>query len=227
MRKKNFPEKVKAKRPFERTVHGMKAGHNSQGLLTIVAIRKKINLYFHSTHLKKTAALLGLYAAVACFATWPLIANLKNCMPIGGVRYGTIVLFNLWTLDWNARMLGHAGYWDAPIFYPEKGAFALSEPMPVTGLLYAPFKAVTGNPVTAYDLALLAILTLNGFMAYRLLRQIGAGESGAILTGVLGVFTPFVFDQLEVIQLTVLFPLFGGLAALQVIKDLAPVEQGR
>ncbi len=99
-------------------------------------------------------------------------------------------------------------------FLSEKGAFALSEPMPVTGLLYAPFKALTQNPVTAYDLALLAILTLNGFMAYRLLKQLGAGESGSVLTGVLGVFTPFVFDQLEVLQLTVLFPLFGALAAL-------------
>jgi hypothetical protein len=133
----------------------------------------------------------------------------------------TVPLFNLWTLRWNADRLlhGYSGYWDAPIFYPTRGAFALSEPQPPTGLVFAPFYFLTGNQVLAYNLVLLMILTLNGAAAYYLLRQLGLNAAPSLLGGVFAVALPFISNELGVLQLTVLFPIFLSLSALVAFAD--------
>jgi hypothetical protein len=76
----------------------------------------------------------GLYAALAIVLTWPLALRLTTHLPIGAESSPTVPLFNLWTLRWNAERLaeGYRGYWDAPIFHPTTGAFAFSEPQPLT-----------------------------------------------------------------------------------------------
>ena len=151
-----------------------------------------------------------LHAVVAVILTWPLAAHLTDSLPAGVENEQTVPLFNLWTLRWNQEQIGDLfrHYWDAPIFHPTPGAFALSEPQPLTGLFFAPIAWVTRNPVLAYDVTLLTILTLNGLAAARLARRLGAGRWPAALAGVLAQALPFVGNQLGVLQLTVLFPIF-------------------
>ena len=58
---------------------------------------------------------------------------------MGSETRATLPLFNLWTLSWNGERIPHLwfGYWDTPIFYPHAGAFGLSDPQPLTELLFA------------------------------------------------------------------------------------------
>src|SRR4051794_8873345 len=79
-------------------------------------------------------AALALYAVAAVVGTWPLALRISTHLPLGSLHNATVPFFNLWTLEHNVRSLarGYAGYWDAPIFYPTPGAFALSEAQALT-----------------------------------------------------------------------------------------------
>ena len=102
---------------------------------------------------------MPLYAAVSVALTWPLALHVGDRLAYGAEPTTTVPLFNLWTLRWNQDRLGHglSGYWDAPIFHPASGSFALSEPQPLTGLVFAPISWVTGNPVLAFNVVALAV----------------------------------------------------------------------
>jgi hypothetical protein len=164
---------------------------------------------------------LLIYLAAACVLTWPLVMNLAKQIPLGTESVATVPLFNLWTLRWSADRLrhGYAGYWDAPIFYPAEGALALSEPQPLTGFIFGLLDWLTAHPILAYNLTLLMILTLNGFAAAVLLRTLGIASTPAQLGGLFAVGLPFVFNELGVLQLTVVFPIFLAFAALKRFSD--------
>ncbi len=163
-----------------------------------------------------------LVAAVGL--TWPTVLHLPSALPAGIEPVATVPWFNLWTLRWNQDRLGHllAGYWDAPIFHPTPGAFALSEAQPLTGLVAAPLAAVTGNATLAYNLVVLLMVVLNGLGGARLARRLGAGPVPAMLTGLMAQGLPFVADELGVLQLVAVFPLFFLADAV-----LAWAEDGR
>ncbi|MGF1504535.1 MAG: hypothetical protein ACFB51_05280 [Anaerolineae bacterium] len=150
--------------------------------------------------------ILIAYVGAACSLTWPLISVAPTHLPLGTETSATVPLFNLWTLRWTAANLGTAGYWHAPIFYPAEGAFAFSEPQLPTGLAFAVLQWITNNPILSYNLLLLLILTLNGWAFYHFGKARDIPEGAAVLAGILGIGLPFVFNELGVLQLTVLFP---------------------
>jgi hypothetical protein len=178
-----------------------------------------------SPGLFRARVLVPLHAAVAAVLTWPLVAHLTDSLPYGTEDNPTVQLFNLWTLRWNQDRMGHlfASYWDAPIFHPTGGTFALSEPQPLTGLVFTPISWLTGNPVLALNLVFLAILTANGWAAARLARHLGAAPGPATLVGVLAQGTPFVATQMGVLQLSAVFPLF---LLIDAIVRWAPARGG-
>jgi hypothetical protein len=159
-------------------------------------------------------AALGSSLLAALVATWPLAANLATAVPRGTERESTVQVLNIWTLWWTADRLTHgfAGYWDAPFFYPFAGVFTFSEPQPLTGVLVAPLWGTGASPALIYNIALLALLTLNGIFAYRLARALDLPRLAALLAGVLTVTLPFVGNMLGVIHLV---PLFGMLWTLE------------
>jgi len=152
-------------------------------------------------------AAAALSLALALAATWPLPCHLTHALPLGRQTAATVPLFNTWTLWWNCDRLQHAyaGYWDAPIFHPATGALAYSEPLPWTaaGL---PVLTLGGRPELAYNLLLLAALTLNGWMGCQLFRRLGYGIATALAGAALLTMLPFVHNELGVIQLV---PLVG------------------
>ena len=157
-----------------------------------------------------------LYLGLAILFTWPLLLEVGSRLPLGSESSATLPLFNLWTLSWNADRAAHlfSGYWDAPIFHPQEGAFGLSDPMPATGLLFALLRLAASNPFLSYNLCLLSILVLNGAAASHLAAALGAGRAPALLSGLLAVGLPWVSNELGVIQMTVLFPVLFAVAAL-------------
>jgi hypothetical protein len=153
---------------------------------------------------------VAIHALFSLVITWPLASWLPIGLPNGTEITGTVGFFNLWTLRWNQLQVGDLfrSYWDAPIFHPEPGTFALSEPQPLTGLVFTPISLVTGSPVVAYNLVLLLALTLNGLAAARLARRLGVAEVPAVLAGVLAQALPFVVvNELGVLQLAMVFPM--------------------
>jgi hypothetical protein len=165
----------------------------------------------------RQALLVGLaYLALALAATWPLAATITTALPRGTEREGTVPLFNLWILWWNADRAAHgwSGYWDAPIFYPTPSTFAFSEPQPLTGLATAPLWGLGAPPALIYNLALLGILLLNGLLAYRWGRALGLARSSAFSMGLLALGAPLIMNVLGVLPLLPIFGIFWVLAGL-------------
>jgi hypothetical protein len=137
-------------------------------------------------------------------------------LPIGTEPVATVARFNLWTLEWNARGFGpfRRGYWNAPIFSPARGAFAFSDPQPLTGAVFHVLTLVGIGATVAYALILLGALTLNGIAASQLLDGLGVAFAPASLGGALMVALPFVANEFGVLQLMMVFPILFGLDAL-------------
>jgi hypothetical protein len=152
-------------------------------------------------------ALTAAAPALACLAaalavTWPLALHPFDAVPLGSEGEPTTTIFNIWALWWNAEsaLRGFTGYWDAPIFFPTPGAFAFSEPQPLTGLAVAPLWWLGAPPALAYNAALLAHLVLNGVFARRAAAALGAGEPASLLCGVLAVALPFTAKESGVLH---------------------------
>jgi hypothetical protein len=137
------------------------------------------------------AAWVSLGAALV--ATWPLLAHLTREVPLGTEREATVPLFSLWSLWWTADRIPHGfdGFLDAPFFYPNEGVTTYSEPMPLLGAVLSPLWAVDASPALVYNVALLAVLTLNGVFAYRVARALATPVPPALLAAVMAVTLPF------------------------------------
>ena len=140
--------------------------------------------------------------------TWPLLGRLFTHVPYGNYPAATTVRWQLWAMWWNSVTLaeGYRDYWNAPILYPERFAFAYSEPQWLTGLFFSPVYWVTGNPALAYNLILLAVLTLNAYCGFLFLLRLQMPPRLAVFGGVLFGMLPIAADQLGLVQTIVLFP---------------------
>ncbi len=150
--------------------------------------------------------LLGGYALLAVWATWPLATDLPRSLTMGDESAATVPLFTAWTVGWNAtaaKRLG-GGYWDAPIFFPESRTLAFSEPI-VTSLVVAPVVWMTDNIVLAHNGFLLLLLVLNGLSGYAVLALLGCREVSAAIGGAWLVLLSGVQNELGVLQLVGIF----------------------
>lgn len=164
-----------------------------------------------------SAATVGCVClSAALVATWPLAINASNAIPLGTEQEPTVPLFNLWSLWWTADRIAHgfAHYWDAPFFYPNKGVFTYSEPQFLTGLMVSPLWFLDAPPALIYNLAVWALLTLNGVFAYRLARALELPSLSALLSGVLTVTLPFVANVYGVLHIIALFGILWTLEGL-------------
>jgi hypothetical protein len=154
--------------------------------------------------------------ATALVATWPLAAHLSSRVPLGTEHEATIPLFSLWNLWWTADRIPHAfnGFLDAPFFYPNNGVTTFSEPMPLVGAFVSPLWAVGASPPVIYNVALLAVLTLNGVFAYRVARALAAPVVPALLGAVAAVTLPFAADVVGVLPNLALFGMLWTLDGL-------------
>lgn len=164
--------------------------------------------------LRSRAVTWLIHLLVAVGATAPLAWTLRG-LPLGREGVATVPEFNLWSLRWTAERLPHAlaGWWDAPIFWPTPGAYGRSELQPLTGFGFWILRSLTPDTV-AYGLLLIGAITLNGIAMNALARRLGVAAIPAILAGVLAQTIPFVFAQLGVLQLLMLWPILVALTCL-------------
>jgi hypothetical protein len=159
---------------------------------------------------------LLLYVLLAVASTWPLARDPGGQVPRGTLDSVTIPLVSAWALWWTAdrAAAGFESYWDAPIFHPARRAFALSEPMPLLGVLVAPLFWAGASPVLAYSLTLLLALVVNGGVVFGLLRALGLQSLAAAAGGAIAVVLPYTHREVGVLTLVPLAGIAGTLWAV-------------
>ena len=110
-----------------------------------------------------------------------------------------------WGSDhWLALFSGNLGaastFWDAPIFYPERVATALSEHIALHSLLTLPVYLVTRNAVLCYNLWFLATFVLSAFGMYLLVRDLTGRPGAAVVAGLAFGFAPYRIATLAHLQ---------------------------
>lgn len=193
----------------ERIQEPLKVLLAERGIITfnekLVKIKDKVGI-----QVLRWSGIALFFVAAAVSFTWPLAVGLGDGIPLGTEGVATVPLFNLWTLAWNVESASHgfSGYWQAPIFYPAEDSLAFSEPQPVLGLVALVICSLGGSILEAYNLVLIACLTLNGLLGSFLFRVVGLGWPAALAGGALVLSLPFTHQELGVLQLV---PLAGVL----------------
>ena len=110
-------------------------------------------------------------------------------------------VLNTWILWRTTQALPFTNaWWNAPIFHPMDGAFALSEHLTGIAVFTAPLAAAGLNAVAAYNLALIAAFVLSGFFTYLLVRDLTGSTAAGIVAGVAFAFGPYRGSQLPHLQ---------------------------
>ena len=170
----------------------------------------------------RTGMLCAVLAMLSLLPLHSVLSAPLDRIPVTVTGSDTVPLFNAWTILWNSTALkqGFYGWWDAPIFFPEKRTFAFSEPMPMTALLQ-PLVQLFGSTALAYNCWLSVNLFLNGWLASVLLRRCGCQFWSAAAAGCAMTMLPLLQQQLEVLQLACLWPSIWLLSTLLQLSTVA------
>jgi hypothetical protein len=157
------------------------------------------------TH-RKVGGVLAAYLLLAVVATWPL-ARRSTDHVVGdeasqGMCVGTPNL-NVWAMGFVLHQLPRdpLHLFEANAFYPYPRSLAFSEHLFVPALIAAPFLALTGNLVLAYNIASLLTLALAGLGMYLLARELVGDGVPAFAAGLLYAFHSFNVNELLRIQI--------------------------
>jgi hypothetical protein len=143
------------------------------------------------------AVFLPVFCALAVAWTWPLALRLNWRIPHDP---GDPLLVT-WMLWWNTQEVPLTeAWWDAPIFFPLRGAFALSEHVLGISLFATPIQLAGGSALLAYNIALLLSFALSGFFSFLLVRQLTGSTAVGFCAGVAYAFAPYRASQLSHIQ---------------------------
>src|SRR5262249_45737410 len=99
------------------------------------------------------------FLALAIVWTWPLALHLSTRIPHDP---GDPIL-NIWLLWWNAHAIPFSErWWNPPVFFPMRGALALSEHLAGIGLIATPLQWLHTNALAAYNIAFILSFALSG-----------------------------------------------------------------
>lgn len=176
-----------------------------------------------SHHPPKALIGLGFFAALTLILTLPLALDLDH-------RFVSWLIdppFTMWTMAWQAHAIqvDPAAFFDANIFYPERGALAFSSLNFAPMLAALPILQASSNPILAYNFVYLFAWWLIGFGTFVLARMVGLGVGPSLLAGALAEFSPFTFGQLGHLEILWVgwIPLFL-VAAHSLLKRGKPID---
>ena len=110
-------------------------------------------------------------------------------------------LLNSWIMWWNATTIPFSpGWWNAPAFYPATGVTAFTESLLGLAPIATPIIWITGNPVLAHNVALLASFPLAGLAGFWLCRELTANSGASFIGGLAFAFAPYRVAQLPHVQ---------------------------
>jgi len=146
---------------------------------------------------------LGAGALLLTLAvSWPLPRCFAICL---GASEDPVV--SVYFLSWLVHSLTSPGVrlFDAGIFAPYPNTFALGEAGPAYALFALPARLVSGSPVVAHNVVVVAAYALAALGAAALGARLAGGTGPGIVAAVAFAYTPFLLGQAYVIQTLAVF----------------------
>ena len=145
----------------------------------------------------RLALVFALLSALTLVSSWPLLRQFGTALPsdLGDPILGS------WIFWWNAHQIPlTAAWWNAPMFAPMPGTFALSETMLALWPITTPIQWLGANPVAAHNFAYLLSYPMTGLAAYVLSFRITRRWDASLIAGLAFAFNPYRIAQLPHIQ---------------------------
>jgi hypothetical protein len=144
------------------------------------------------------AGAVALYVGLTLLYAWPLLGSIGSALPSDIGDPG----LNTWILWWNAHAMPlSARWWNAPIFFPVTGAFALSETLLGVTPLTTPLQWAGASPVVAYNVAYLLSFPTAAIAAHALARRLTGRHDAALIAGLAFGFSPYRAAQMPHLQM--------------------------
>jgi len=141
---------------------------------------------------------LVVYSAATLYLTWPLPSTAASAIWKGGrgmfaQRYRADMLLMIWILRWDLHALATnpLGLFDANIFHPAPRTLATTEHLLGQLPLYAPAFLLSGNPVLAFNLVMLASFVLAAFFMHILVFAWTRSAAASYAAGLAFAFAPW------------------------------------
>lgn len=142
-------------------------------------------------------------AVTAFFLIWSVVLMAgvwKSPRTLIPADVGDPVL-NVGILYWNARALPLTDtWWSFPSFAPLEGAGGLTENLLATSVIATPVLLLTGDPILAYNAAMLAAFALSGVAMYALVFWLTRSVTAGVVAGIAFAFSPFRAVHLSHLQ---------------------------
>jgi hypothetical protein len=143
--------------------------------------------------LDRPGAVLWLFLALTVAMTWPLVIEFTSSLPAGSgdVRQN---FWNFWW--WKKSLLGlqQHPYWTQYLFFPTGVSLIFYTHSSFNMLLALPITVLLG-PAAAYNFCVLFALTLAGWGAYLLVREITGDARAGMLAGLVFSYFPQHIEQ--------------------------------
>ena len=146
---------------------------------------------------RSAALAFSAVAALTLLSAWPLLAHFSSALPSD---LGDPAL-NAWILWWNAHAVPlTARWWDAPMFVPLPGAFALSETLLALAPVTTPLQWAGVSPIASYNIVFLLSGPTAAVSAFILAQRVTGRRDAAWIAALAFGFSPYRIGQLPHIQ---------------------------
>ena len=160
-----------------------------------------------STGLGVGARLGALFAAVVMVVHQPTLSSLRRTLPwnLGDPALTTWIM--AW--GWHSVITDPLSYFDANIFYPSESVIGYSEILLPHVAVFGPVYTLTGNPVLAHNVTILALSYVSLVATYHLAMRLVGRRDVAVLAAIAYSASGYVLMHVGHIQLLAvgLFPL--------------------
>src|ERR1041385_1153225 len=114
-------------------------------------------------------AIVALYIGLSLLYVWPLLGAMSAALPSDTGDPGLVS----WMLWWNAHAVPlTTHWWDAPMFFPVHGAFALSETLLGITPLTTPLHWAGVSSVAVYNIAFILSFPAAALAAHLLAHRL-------------------------------------------------------
>lgn len=142
-------------------------------------------------------AIASLYIVLTLGYCWPLLPVIGSALPNDTGDPG----LNTWILWWNAHAVPLTQkWWDAPMFFPARGAIALSETFLNLAPLTAPLQWAGASAVLTYNLMFMLSFPTAALAAHTLARRLTGRHDAALIAGLAYGFSPYRAAQMPHLQ---------------------------
>ena len=111
--------------------------------------------------------------------------------------------FGSWRLAWIADAVrsSELSLFDAPIFYPQARALALSDAVLLPGVVFAPLRYAGVTPTVVYNLALAAGFVTSGVAMFLLVRSLTGRADAGLVSAMIYALAPYRLDHVDHLEM--------------------------